>query len=483
MKKLVDLALLAAAVLSGLVCVYSFFPQTFSYRYIRRRLHANIRPKTDADVNRVELRIPKLDFKNAHSDIGGWMMFHKFFEATEPVDFGQPDNGGLKFLGNFGRERNFSRDLRIEAEKAEKPVEPKPPNADWLYYEYAESIEDIEQECRRVDWKHLYHPSCNEIHEIDLVFDYKEDVASLGYDQTLDSFYISHGYYRDVWVVDQPSMGQKSILKITRWKHAYDMDTFFSDLRDALIMERLTQSPRIVDIYGHCGTAVWVEAIPYEVEEVIVPGNGHMKKEDLKDETDVNPQNDYTGTEKLEMALVMAESLADLHGFEEGVIVHDDVQLCQWLRNADGDLKLGDFNRAEIMDYDEDKREYCVYNNGRGWGNYRAPEEFAGRDLDEKIDVFSFGNNIYALLTGLWVFYENDDDEVVQKKLIGKELAYVDPRYAEKGFAESKLVEVMEKCWVYEPDKRIDIFEVVKLLREAVEENTKLMKAKAQTEH
>jgi len=34
--------------------------------------------------------------------------------------------------------------------------------------------------------------------------------------------------------------------------------------------------------------------------------------------------------------------------------------------------------------------------------------------LDEKIDVFSFGNNIYGLLTGLWVFYENDDDEVVQ---------------------------------------------------------------------
>ena len=73
--------------------------------------------------------------------------------------------------------------------------------------------------------------------------------------------------------------------------------------------------------------------------------------------------------------------------------------------------------------------------------------------------------------------------KIEQKKLIGKELAYVDPRYAEKGFAESKLVEVMEKCWVYEPDKRIDIFEVVKLLREAVEENTKLLKAKAQTEH
>lgn len=45
---------------------------------------------------------------------------------------------------------------------------------------------------------------------------------------------------------------------------------------------------------------------------------------------------------------------------------------------------------------------------------YRAPEEFASRDLNEQIDVFSFGSNIYALLTGLWVFYDNDNDAEVQ---------------------------------------------------------------------
>ena len=44
---------------------------------------------------------------------------------------------------------------------------------------------------------------------------------------------------------------------------------------------------------------------------------------------------------------------------------------------------------------------------------YRAPEEFDATYLDEKIDVFSFGNNIYGLLTGLWVFYDTDDDGVV----------------------------------------------------------------------
>jgi len=88
--------------------------------------------------------------------------------------------------------------------------------------------------------------------------------------------------------------------------------------------------------------------------------------------------------------------------------------LCQWLETKDGKLKLGDFNRAEFPKYDPEKQEYCKYNNGRGYGNYRSPEEFDTRDLDEKIDVWSFGNNIYGLLTGLWVFYEDEDDGVAQ---------------------------------------------------------------------
>jgi len=45
---------------------------------------------------------------------------------------------------------------------------------------------------------------------------------------------------------------------------------------------------------------------------------------------------------------------------------------------------------------------------------WRSPEEFAMGDLDEKTDVFSMGNNIYALLTGLWTFYEEENDDVVQ---------------------------------------------------------------------
>ena len=62
----------------------------------------------------------------------------------------------------------------------------------------------------------------------------------------------------------------------------------------------------------------------------------------------------------------------------------------------------------------------------------------------------------------------------LQKKLTDGQLPYVDPRYRNRSYAEGRLVDIMEQCWKYDPDKRIDIFSVVKLLREAVAENKKL---------
>ena len=241
---------------------------------------------------------------------------------------------------------------------------------------------------------------------------------------------------------------------------------------DALVMERLSGSPRIVDIYGHCALAVATEKLDYDVEGYIIPGSGHPdKKHGLNDKYSVRPQNDYTPTEKLELALEMAQCIAELHGFKDGVIVHDDIQLSQFLIGPDGKLKLNDFNRAEVMLFNEEKGEYCKYKNGGVYGNYRAPEEFSNHRLDEKIDVWSMGNNLYALLTGLWVFYEIDDDKAIHKKAIDGEISFIDPRYETNSFAEGKMVEIMKRCWVYDPKYRADIFEVVEFLENAVEEN------------
>ncbi len=87
----------------------------------------------------------------------------------------------------------------------------------------------------------------------------------------------------------------------------------------------------------------------------------------------------------------MAEAIADLHGFKNGVIVHGDIQLCQYLFNRDGQLKLNDFNRAELMLWDTEKQEYCRFRSGLVYGNYRSPEEDEDEPLNEQIDVFSLG--------------------------------------------------------------------------------------------
>ena len=55
---------------------------------------------------------------------------------------------------------------------------------------------------------------------------------------------------------------------------------------------------------------------------------------------------------------------------------------------------LNDFNRAEIMLFNEKDQEYCRYRNNPGHGDWRAPEEYYDKPLDEKIDIWSLGNNV-----------------------------------------------------------------------------------------
>lgn len=150
-----------------------------------------------------------------------------------------------------------------------------------------------------------------------------------------------------------------------------------------------------------------VEIIPVEFQEASIPDEEKSMSHEAVEKHNENmvvPYNNFSVAEKLRFSLEMAESLAELHGFTDGVIVHDDVQPCQWLRTADGHLKLGDFNRATIMQWDLIKEGYCRFNNGKAYSQYRAPEEYAVQNLNEQIDTFLFGNNIYVMLTGLWNF-------------------------------------------------------------------------------
>jgi hypothetical protein len=56
---------------------------------------------------------------------------------------------------------------------------------------------------------------------------------------------------------------------------------------------------------------------------------------------------------------------------------------------------------------------------------------------------------------------------MAQKMILAGTKPYVDPRYRRRSYYEAKLIEIMELCWEYERTKRINIFEVVRFLRNA----------------
>ena len=88
----------------------------------------------------------------------------------------------------------------------------------------------------------------------------------------------------------------------------------------------------------------------------------------------------------------------------------------------------------------------------------RSPEEYAENKLDEKIDVYSFGN-----ICGN-----------ISSKNISGQIPELDVSIRGNSFAEAALASIMDKCFEYFPEKRVDIFWVASILRDAVQLSNRL---------
>lgn len=133
--------------------------------------------------------------------------------------------------------------------------------------------------------------------------------------------------------------------------------------KDALVMEMLSSSSRSVDVYAHCAMSSAMEWAVTDMEDYILPTAGMVPQERMG--TGAGPLNEYISyEEKLSIALEMAKCLAVMHGHPDGPIVHGDIQLGQFYRGQDGKIKIVDYNRAEMVFYDEEKGRYCKWRNG-----------------------------------------------------------------------------------------------------------------------
>ena len=323
-----------------------------------------------------------------------------------------------------------------------------------------DTIQDNKR-CRRVGWYRFNFPNCNTFHEMDSAINLPT--------------YLNYGAYRDVFVYKHMYLSheQKLVWKQIQFGDEYHFtyENYEFVRMDALVSERLTFSPRIVDIYGHCGLSMLSEWLPSkDLEYLVVPTSGYIKREEVYPDNDVHPRNNITVVDKLLIAKEMAEALAILHGFRDGIIVHDDIQLSQFLYDEKGRIKLNDFNRAEVMLYNEEDQEWCRYRNGPGSGNLRAPEEYVNKPLNEKIDIYSYGNAVYSLLTGLWPFYDTRNQSEFDVKIGRGDKPYIHPKFKTRSKIEGMLVELLGRCWEHNPDNRATIFEIIEILTSALEE-------------
>lgn len=179
--------------------------------------------------------------------------------------------------------------------------------------------------------------------------------------------------------------------------------------RDAVAMERLTSSPYVMDIFAYCGQST--------VNELAFGDHGMNTLYNLS--TGLRDNNTpFVLDQKLRIGALAALGLSHVHSvpaigigsnqnFDRPVtIVHYDVNPRNYIINALGIPKINDFNVAEFITWDDDGP--CGFESRLHEPWWRAPEEMVpeaegspARRITEAVDVYSLGNVLYLLLTGL----------------------------------------------------------------------------------
>ncbi|KAG1361824.1 phosphoenolpyruvate carboxylase kinase 2-like [Cocos nucifera] len=112
-----------------------------------------------------------------------------------------------------------------------------------------------------------------------------------------------------------------------------------------------------------------------------------------------------------EAAAVMAQLMEAVAVCHRRGVAHRDIKPDNVLFDGGGGLKLADFGSAECFGDGRPMRGLV------GTPYYVAPEVVAGRDYDEKVDVWSAGVVLYIMLSGMPPFYGDTAVEIFEAVL------------------------------------------------------------------
>lgn len=259
------------------------------------------------------------------------------------------------------------------------------------------------EECKEPihKWQDEFYPNCNLFHSIDFTEMNDEELQLLGI-----------GGARMVWKVNDVD-GRGGALKTMIYKSAVFDQTKAEHTRiDAILSERLTSSPHVIDIYGVCGLST--------MSEVGVVDDKWVTRKNVKNDSEKTKR---TRLEKLDLARQMAHALADFHGAggsdENATAIWRNLK-SQNVLFVEGKLKINDFDDAILLRRNATDGSPCkfqldasVYQNK----TYQPPELcYSGENLDEKIDIYALGGLLYHILTRSRPYNDIRDNQMELKR-------------------------------------------------------------------
>jgi|GEM_PF-2436680 len=177
-----------------------------------------------------------------------------------------------------------------------------------------------------------------------------------------------------------------------------------------------------------------------------------------------------TPVQKLRLLSAVCSALHDAHG--KGV-VHRDLKPSNILVRPDGSPMIVDFGIAKLMGDDITHTRAQI-----GTLAYMSPEQFNGKPIDHRTDIFAAGAVLYELLSGVSPF-DGETTAVVMRKLI---LEPTPPLPSNIAGVPPSVHTILDKALSKEPELRYQTAaEMVAALDHAIEEALALAAKSAPT--
>ncbi|CBN74836.1 serine/threonine/tyrosine kinase [Ectocarpus siliculosus] len=256
---------------------------------------------------------------------------------------------------------------------------------------------------------------------------------------------LASGLVRDVYLVEYE--GQALVVKTLRNVDELRKQKLYLTMhkREVLTMDALKGHPNIVEMLGVCGTTVVTKFFKEDFKGSIRRRGAPMPIRQV-----------------VSLALGAAKGLQALHEIVGGI--HFDMKPQQLLIDDDGTAVINDFNALKLMGRSPGPDEaFCAVHGGTPAQliTWRPPENYAGKPLTEKADIYSMGMIFYSVIAGRNPY---DTPEALQTAVSHGSKPEVDPSW-HRGF-----MEVVEQMWLDDPERRPSARQVVTRLTAIQEE-------------